>query len=146
MLDQMQPKPPALPLARSLGSGGQIAGTRSRKDSSASTRESILSVLHANGANPLTRCASAISTSHPCATSSSCTNARRSWTPPPRAPARRTPHPTRQPVKAIAVRRRGEVIDQLSLVGDKANIHAPATEIQANVQHMKRASSRLVPR
>ena len=36
------------------GSGSQIAGTRSRADSSASTRASILSVLHASGASPLT--------------------------------------------------------------------------------------------
>ena len=35
---------------------------------------STLSVLHANGANPLTRCASATNTSHPYLTSSSCTN------------------------------------------------------------------------
>jgi hypothetical protein len=40
---------------RLCGSGSQIAGTRSRHDSSASTRASILSVLHANGARPLTR-------------------------------------------------------------------------------------------
>jgi hypothetical protein len=37
--------------------GSQIAGTRSRRDSSASTQASILSVLQANGARPLTFCA-----------------------------------------------------------------------------------------
>jgi hypothetical protein len=40
----------------------------------ASSRSSILSVLHANGANPLTLTASAISTSQPCPSSRSCTN------------------------------------------------------------------------
>ena len=52
--------------SRTLGSGSQIAGTRSRWLSTASTFESILSVLHASGARPLTFCASAISTDQPC--------------------------------------------------------------------------------
>jgi hypothetical protein len=38
--------------ARTAGVGSQIAGTRSRRDSSASTQASILSVLQANGASP----------------------------------------------------------------------------------------------
>ena len=40
----------------------------------ASTRELMLSDFHASGARPLTRCASAPSTSQPWQTSSSCTN------------------------------------------------------------------------
>ena len=48
--------------ARTRGSGSQIAGTRSRRESTASTQASILSVLHASGARPLTLCASAIRT------------------------------------------------------------------------------------
>src|ERR1019366_6729010 len=59
---------------RTPGPGSQICGTRSRSDSTASTRASILSVLHANGARPLTFCASAISTSQPNRSSVSCTN------------------------------------------------------------------------
>src|ERR687896_1250809 len=59
---------------RIVGSGSQIAGTRSRHDSSANTRASILSVLHANGANPLTFLASATNTSQPASSSVSRTN------------------------------------------------------------------------
>ena len=55
------------------GSGSQIAGTRSRWLSIASTFESILSVLQASGARPLTFWASAISTVQP-----SCSSV--SWT------------------------------------------------------------------
>jgi hypothetical protein len=59
---------------RTVGSGSQISGTSPCQESSASTRASMRSVLHAKGARPLTRCASAISTSQPCASSASCTN------------------------------------------------------------------------
>ena len=52
--DQVQPEASQLTLAADRRVGSQIAGTRSRHDSSASTRASILSVLHANGASPLT--------------------------------------------------------------------------------------------
>jgi hypothetical protein len=45
--------------ARTSGVGSQIAGTNSRRLSSASTQASIRSVLHANGARPLTFWASA---------------------------------------------------------------------------------------
>src|SRR5215216_3915346 len=55
------------------GSGSQIAGTRSRCESTARTIESILSVLQASGARPLTFWASAISTSQPCCSSVSWT-------------------------------------------------------------------------
>jgi hypothetical protein len=54
--------------------GSQIAGTRSRRESSASTHASILSVLQASGAKPLTFTASAISTVQPRSSSWSCTN------------------------------------------------------------------------
>jgi hypothetical protein len=36
------------------------------------------------------------------------------------------------------------VIDDLPLIGDQTNIDAATTEIQANMQHMNRASFRLV--
>src|SRR6059036_776533 len=49
-----------------MGSGSQIAGTRSRRVSSVSTQASIRSVLQANGARPFTFCTSAISTCQPC--------------------------------------------------------------------------------
>ena len=60
--------------ARTAGVGGQIAGTESQRDNSASTHESILSVLQASGASPLTFCASAISTCQPASSSWSCRN------------------------------------------------------------------------
>jgi hypothetical protein len=60
--------------ARCSNPGSQIAGTRSRRESSASTQASIRSVLHANGPSPLTFCASATSTSQPNRSSVSCTN------------------------------------------------------------------------
>jgi hypothetical protein len=53
--------------------GNQIAGTSSRRASSASTQASIRSVLQASGARPFTFCASAISTCHPASSSRSCT-------------------------------------------------------------------------
>ena len=59
---------------RTRGSGSQISGTKSRSDNTASTRASILSVLQASGARPLTLAASAISTSQPSSSSRSCTN------------------------------------------------------------------------
>jgi hypothetical protein len=46
--------------APDVGSGTQMAGTRSRRPSSASTHASMRSVLQASGASPLTFCASAI--------------------------------------------------------------------------------------
>src|ERR1017187_1052831 len=55
-----------------LGSAAVISGTRSRRASSAKTRASILSVLAASGAIPLTLAASAIATSQPA-------NSRVSW-------------------------------------------------------------------
>src|SRR5215218_9641362 len=60
--------------ARTSGVGSQIAGTSSRRLSSASTQASIRSVLHANGARPLTFWASAPWTCPPASSSWSCTN------------------------------------------------------------------------
>jgi hypothetical protein len=59
---------------RTRGPGSQISGTRSRADNVANTLPSMRSVLHANGANPLTFVASAINTSQPCSSRRSCTN------------------------------------------------------------------------
>src|SRR5215203_2896815 len=60
--------------ARTSGVGSQIAGTSSRRANSASTHASIRSVLHANGARPLTFWASATWTCQPASSSWSCTN------------------------------------------------------------------------
>src|SRR6266540_2091126 len=59
--------------ARTAGSGSQISGTKSRRASSASTQQSILSVLQASGAIPRALTASAIRTSQPRSSSWSCT-------------------------------------------------------------------------
>jgi 3-oxoacyl-[acyl-carrier-protein] synthase III len=53
-VDQVEAKAGQLALLSHPGSGSQIAGTRSRWLSVAKTRESILSVLQASGAKPLT--------------------------------------------------------------------------------------------
>src|SRR5487761_1827990 len=68
----LSPRTTVLPRFAPLSN--QIVGTRSRRHSSASTHASILSVLQASGARPLTRCASATSTSHPASSSWSWTN------------------------------------------------------------------------
>src|SRR5918996_2222992 len=69
MPDEVQPPASPLALGAHSGSGSQIAGTRSRRASSASTQASIRSVLHASGASPFTFCASAISTCQPASSS-----------------------------------------------------------------------------
>jgi hypothetical protein len=79
----------------------------------ANTRASILSVLHASGARPLTFCASATSTSQPSSSSVSCTN---------RAPfidsitARTRPALTRatRMAQAVRIRRGRDLRDQLA--------------------------------
>jgi hypothetical protein len=45
--------------------------------------------------------------------------------------------PPRQPVQPVAIRRRAEMLDQLSLAGDQAHIHALAAEIQPDMQHLR---------
>ena len=121
---------------RSSTVGSQIAGTRSRNDSSASTPESILSVLHASGASPLTFCASATSTSQPCGRELVVHE------PGPVHRLHHTPHrlaihrhPAGEPVQAVAIRDRREAVDQLPLIGDQAHVNSFAAQIQANVQH-----------
>ena len=44
-------------------------------------------------------------------------------------------HPTGKPVQAVAIRGRGEAVDQLPLIGDQADIDSFATQIQTNMQH-----------
>jgi hypothetical protein len=120
---------------RTLGSASQIAGTRSRCESTARTCASIVSVLHANGARPLTFCASAIDTSQPSRSKLSCTN---------RAPvidsitprtARRTARSAR-PGRAAHRRRaaRPSARRPHPLV-DQADVEPLATELQSSVQH-----------
>ena len=120
---------------RMLGSGSQIAGTRSRHDSSASTLASILSVLHASGASPLTFCASAISTSQPCSSSVSCTNRAPfidSITARTRLPRQRARARPRRPSASggAAVSR-----DQLAVPVEQADVEPTSTQIQSSVQH-----------
>jgi hypothetical protein len=64
VLDEVKAKAGQLS-SRMWGPGSQIAGTRSRWLRVASTSESVLSVLHAKGARPLTLWASAISPDQP---------------------------------------------------------------------------------
>ena len=125
-----------------LGSGSQIAGTRSRCESSARTRASILSVLHANGAKPLTFCASATNTSQPSSSSVSCTN---------RAPfidsitartrsqrrATRSTNPRNPSASAGAA----VLANQLAAIRQQAHVDSTTTQIQSNVQHERWASS-----
>jgi hypothetical protein len=92
--------------------GSQIAGTKSRRESSASTQASILSVLQANGARPLTFCASAISTCQPASSSWSCTNRApfidsiAAYTGPPNPPIRSasTVNPSRSGVAVVTAK------------------------------------------
>ena len=44
-------------------------------------------------------------------------------------------HPTAQPVQPVAIRRRAEMLDQLTLARDQAHIDPPAAQIQTHVQH-----------
>jgi hypothetical protein len=71
---QVQPEAGPFPLGPHRWGGQPDLGTKARRDSSASTRASIRSVLQASGASPLTFGASAISTCHPASSSWSCTN------------------------------------------------------------------------
>ena len=121
---------------RTRGSGSQMSGTRSRCESTASTRASILSVLHASGARPLTLAASAISTSQPSASRRSCTNRAPvidSITRPHRPLV--TPHPARQAKQAVGIGRRRELLDDLASRRQQADIDLAATQIQSSVQH-----------
>ncbi len=91
VLDQVQAKAGELALLTDSRSSSQIAATRSRWLSVASTFESTLSVLQAIGAKPLTRSASAISTAQPPARACRGRSGRRSSTRSPRGRARRGP-------------------------------------------------------
>jgi hypothetical protein len=96
-----------------------------------------LSVLHANGASPFTRWASATSTSQPWASSV--------FVHEPSAVHRLNDrsHPARmlrrdalgQAVQAVLIERRSELVDELALIGDQADVDALAAEIQPNMQH-----------
>jgi hypothetical protein len=110
-------------------------GTRSRADSVASTRASILSVSHANGARPLTLVASAINTSQPCSSSRSWTNraVHRLDDPADRRPVHR--RPGRRPAQAIGIGRRGPLVDDIAGAGEQADVDLASTQIQSSVQH-----------
>jgi hypothetical protein len=45
------------------------------------------------------------------------------------------PHPPHQAAEAISVRRRRDVIDQLTVLGEQADIEPMTAEIQSSVQH-----------
>jgi hypothetical protein len=40
-----------------------------------------------------------------------------------------------QAAQAVPIERRGQLVDELALIGDQADVDAFATEIQPNVQH-----------
>ena len=132
--------------SRTLGSGSQIAGTRSRWQSTASTFESILSVLQASGARPLTFWASAISTDQPCLLEGVVDD--------PGAGHRLDHRADRLAVdlldsasersQRVDVGRDGELVEVLSLIGEQADVELASTEIESSVQHVKRASLGLV--
>jgi hypothetical protein len=115
--------------SRIRGSGSQIAGTRSRCERVARTIESILSVLQASRARPLTFCASAISTDQPCCSSVS-------WTM--RAPVIDSTtvqagsdlvDPSRERSQRVDVGRDGELVEVLSLAGEQAAVNLLSTEV-----------------
>ena len=51
------------------------------------------------------------------------------------------PDMTHKTTQAISVRRRGELLDQLPMLREQANIKTLATQIQSSMQHYVRASS-----
>jgi hypothetical protein len=124
------------------GSGSQIAGTGSRWLSVAKTSESILSVLQARGASPLTFCASAISTDHPAGLERVVDEPRS---------GHRLDHgadrfgvdlldPASEGLQRVDVGWDGELVKVLSVIGEQADIEFLATEVESSVQHVKRAS------
>jgi hypothetical protein len=122
--------------ARTCGSGSQIAGTSSRRDSSARTQASIQSVLQASGAKPLTFWASAIWTSQPASSSWSWTN-RAPFIDPGRR-HHRLPQPRRltgQPMQPVRIWRcRGDQHPLTCLV-HHMHIQPVARQVQPCVQH-----------
>ncbi len=132
MLHQMQRNRARSRSARTVGVGSQIAGTRSRRDNSASTNASIRSVLHANGANPLTFTASAISTSQPASSRVSCTTRAPSLTRSPPAPR---PAPTvGPPAPAVPGLPVGPPARRLSHPRARAPAH-PDDDVTNPIQH-----------
>ena len=122
--------------ARTRGSGNQIAGTSSRRESSANTQASMRSVLQASGASPFTRAASAISTCQPWSSSWS-------WTK--RAPVHRLDRgadrlamtrelPT-QTTEPVGIRRCRTDLNGRALTVEQVEVETLAAEIQSGVQH-----------
>jgi hypothetical protein len=123
--------------SRIRGSGSQIAGTRSRRLKTASTRESILSVLQASGARPFTllrvgdldvpafpleRVMHEAGTGHRLDHTAN------------RLPIGLVDPPGKAP-QPIRVRRRGELVDVFSRLGEQTDVDPLSAEIQPGVQH-----------
>ena len=130
--------------ARTPGVGSQISGTRSRRDSSARTLASILSVLAASGASPLTLTASPIATSSRPARAGRGRSGRPSSTRSPPSPADRL-RPPGGPARPGRRRPgpRGHRERRTCLVHDM-HIQTGPAQVQPNVQHEDRASFRHV--
>ena len=133
VLDQVQPEARLLALGAHAGSGSQIAGTRSRCESTASTWASIRSVLQASGASPLTFWASATAPPSPAPRACRARTAPRSSTRSRRAPAPMRPN-ARQAAQPSASGGAANPATT-SPAHDQADIQPPATQIQSSVQH-----------
>ena len=137
VLDQVQPEAGALPLGAHRRVGQPELGHEIGRASSASTQQSIRSVLQASGASPRALTASATRTSQPASSSWSCTKrapvidsitastarARRVAAQDARSPSRRAAHaptPTRSPPAV-----------------ERLPIETLAAEIQSDVQHRR---------
>ena len=131
---------------RTRGSGSQISGTRSRCDSTASTRASILSVLHASGARPLTL--GRVGDQHvPPELFQAVMHESRA--------GHRLDHPahrqtmragaSRQAAHAVRVRRRRPLLDHLAARRQQADIDLAATQIHPAC-NMKTGLLELAPR
>jgi hypothetical protein len=134
MADQMQRKRASSRSRRIVGSGSQIAGTKSRCESTASTRASILSVVHANGASPVDLLR--VRDQHlP-------TKLLQRVVHEPRPVHRldHRPHPRRgnppgEMAQPVRVRRGRKLRDQLPGIVDQAHVQSTSTQIQSSVQH-----------
>jgi hypothetical protein len=127
--------------ARTAGSGSQIAGTRSRRDSSASTQASIRSVLAASGASPLTK--PRVGDLHvPAAQLELVVHEAGAGH---RLDRRRhrlaeLPDPGDQRGQPAAVRRRGGYQHRRARLIHDMHIHTRPAQVQPDVQHEHRAS------
>jgi hypothetical protein len=114
-----------------------MAGTRSRRESSASTQASMRSVLQARGARPLAFWASASATSQPWRSSVSWTKraVHRLDRRPDRDRTVIAPQLAGQARQPVGVQRGGAGADALAALIEQAVVQTPAAEIQTSMQH-----------